>query len=146
MLFLQTLPTKKFLRIETFIPENVSHSTENFDFESLLLGFHMYWNLSVLITPSRIDRMANFCTLHLPHVVDVHVCGANSELANVLIKRISLKPHWTQEGDLSELIVEHISAIYDPHTSQAVQNLSAVEAFQIVNEDVGCPQVIQELQ
>ena len=30
-----------------------------------------------------------------PHVVNVHVGGSNSEFADVLIKRISLKPHWT---------------------------------------------------
>ena len=52
----------------------------------------------------------------LPHVVDVHVGGANSELADVLIKRVSLKPHWTQEGDLGKLVVEHILPIYDPHS------------------------------
>ena len=28
-----------------------------------------------------------------PHVVDVHVGGAHTELADVLVQRISLKPH-----------------------------------------------------
>ena len=55
-----------------------------------------------------------------PHVIDVHVGGAHSELADVLIKRVSLKPHWTQEGDLGKLVVEHILPIYDPHSCTGI--------------------------
>ena len=106
-----------------------------------LLGFTWYGNLKLLVY-----YFFLFCLNPIPHVVDVHVGGAHSELTDMFIKRISLKPHGTQEGDLSKLIVEHISAINDPHSSQAVQNLGTVEAFQIVNENVWCPQVIQELQ
>ena len=61
-----------------------------------------------------------------PHVVDVHVGGAHSELADVFIKRISLKPHGTQEGDLGKLIVEHILPINDPHSCKTV-HLSTIK-------------------
>ena len=51
-----------------------------------------------------------------PHEVDVHVGRAHSELADVLIKRISLKPHRTQECDSRELVVENILSIDYPNT------------------------------
>ena len=55
----------------------------------------------------------------------------------MLIQGIPLKPHGTEEGDLGKLVVEHVPAINDPHSGQPVQNLGAVEALEIVNENVG---------
>ena len=49
-----------------------------------------------------------------PHVVDVHVSGAHPELADVLVQRVSLKPHGAQEGHLGKLVVEHILSIDYP--------------------------------
>ena len=49
-----------------------------------------------------------------PHVVDVHVGGAHPELADVLVQRISLKPHRAQEGHLGKLVVEHVLSIDYP--------------------------------
>ena len=49
-----------------------------------------------------------------PHVVDVHVGRAHAELAGVLVKRISLKPHRTQECHLGKLVVENVLSIDYP--------------------------------
>ena len=51
-----------------------------------------------------------------PHVVDVHVCGSHAELADVLVQRISLKPHRTQERHLGKLVVENVLSIDYPDT------------------------------
>ena len=51
-----------------------------------------------------------------PHEVNVHVGGAHAELADVLVQRISLKPHGTQEGDSGKLVVENILAVDYPNT------------------------------
>ena len=51
-----------------------------------------------------------------PHVVDVHVGGADPELADVFVQRISLKPHGTEERYLGKLIVENVLSIDDPDT------------------------------
>ena len=51
-----------------------------------------------------------------PHEVDVHVGGANPELADVLVQRVSLKPHGTQEGHGGKLVVEDILPIDYPNT------------------------------
>ena len=51
-----------------------------------------------------------------PHVVDVHVGRAHTKLADVLVKRISLKPHRTQERHLGKLVVENVLSIDYPDT------------------------------
>ena len=57
--------------------------------------------------------IGHFC-LPEPHVVDVHVGRAHAELAGVLVKRISLKPHRTQECHLGKLVVENVLSIDYP--------------------------------
>ena len=49
-----------------------------------------------------------------PHVVNVHVGGADSELADVFVQWISFKPHGTEERYLGKLIVENVLSIDDP--------------------------------
>ena len=51
-----------------------------------------------------------------PHVVDVHVGGAHTELADVLVQWISFKPHGTEEGYLGKLIVENVFPVNNPNT------------------------------
>ena len=56
------------------------------------------------------------CCFSEPHIVDVHVGWSDSELTNVFIQRISLKPHGTQKCYLGKLIVKYILPIYNPHS------------------------------
>ena len=51
-----------------------------------------------------------------PHIVDIHVGGANPELADVLIKGVALKPHRAEEGNCGELVVKYRFSVNDPDT------------------------------
>ena len=71
-----------------------------------------------LVVQDRVSRalVVGHRGLPEPHVVDVHVGGANSELTNVLIQRISLKSHGTQKCYLGKLVVKYVLSIDNPYS------------------------------
>ena len=62
------------------------------------------------------------------------------------VEREGIEDHWTDECDVGGLTVVNPFVCIDPQPSELRKNLNSLECFQIVNEDVWYPQVVDQLQ
>lgn len=68
------------------------------------------------------------------------------KLAPLLIQWKLVEPHWTDECDVGGLAVHHRTAGVDPQTGQLGQHVNHFVSLQVVDEDVGDPEILDELQ
>ena len=55
------------------------------------------------------------------------------------------KPHWAHYFDQGGLAVEHVLVRVDPESGQLGQDVDHLEGLQVVDEDVGQPEVLDKL-
>ena len=55
------------------------------------------------------------------------------------------KPHWTHYFDQSGLAVQHVLVRVDPESGQLGQDVDHLEGLEVVDEDVGQPEVLDKL-
>ena len=84
------------------------------------------------------------------HIKDhpAHVVGVTPhlELAPLGVQGEGVKQHWADEGDAGGLaVVDPLPGVY-PQSGQFGENINCFECFQVVNENIGNPEVFYQLQ
>ena len=62
------------------------------------------------------------------------------------VEREGIEDHWTDECDVGSLAVVNPLVCIDPESGKFRKNLDSLECFQIVNENVWYPEVVDQLQ
>ena len=80
--------------------------------------------------------------MHFRHVVGVR---PDTELADLRVKRKLVKPHGAHDGNKGGLAVQHILLLVDPQSRQLREHVDHFECLEVVDENVGQPQVLDKL-
>ena len=81
--------------------------------------------------------------VELGHVVGV---GAHLELAALGVQGELVEAHGADEGDVGGLAVHHRPTCVDPEAGQLGEHVDDLVGLEVVDEDVGDPEVLDKLQ
>ena len=73
-------------------------------------------------------------------------CYLNLKFAYLSIKRESIKDHGADEGDVGGLAVVDPLVPVNPQASKLGENRNSLEGLEVVDEDVGNPETVDQLK